>query len=160
MKTILSIVLLIVFAVVANFLATIVVNLAGLPGALLSGTPGKRSIARFKFGSVIAALGQSYVYLAYAAFIVNWTMLAARREDVPFGFILWPVAFLAVLGPIWKNWIQGRIEAKEVMRETGFANPQVEGLQYTVLASIVAFLLFAFFPSVMKFGWTWVTYIR
>ena len=160
MKTILSIVLLIVFAVVANFLATIVVNLAGLPGALLSGTPGKRSRAQFKFGSVIAALGQSYVYLAYAAFIVNWTMLAARREDVPFGFILWPVAFFAVLGPIWKNWIQGRIEAKEVMRETGFANPQVEGLQYTVLASIVAFFLFAFFPSVMKFGWAWVPYIR
>lgn len=126
MKTILSIGLLIVFAAVATFLVTIVVNLAGLPGALLSGTPGKRSKARFKFGSAIAALGQSYVYLAYTAFIVNWTMLEARREDVPLGFILWPVAFLAVLGPIWKNWIQGRVEAKEVMRETGFANPKLK----------------------------------
>jgi len=63
MKTILSIALLVALAVVANFLATTLLNVAALPGALLSGTPGKRSKIRFKLGSAIAALGQSYVYL-------------------------------------------------------------------------------------------------
>jgi hypothetical protein len=94
------------------------------------------------------------------AFIVNWTMRAARRDDVPLGFVLWPVAFLAVIVPIWINWIRGRVEAKEVMQETGFANPQVEGLQYTVLATFVAFFLFAFVPRTMSAVWGWVPYVN
>src|ERR1700730_1937772 len=159
MKTIISIVLLIVLGAVAQFLCGILLNIAGLPGALLAGTPGKRSKQQFKFGSIVAALGQSYVYLAYVAFIVNWTMKAARRDDVPLGFVLWPVALLAVVVPIWINWIRGRVEAKEVMQETGLANPQVEGLQYTVLATFVAFFLFAFVPSIMSAGWGWVPYV-
>ena len=160
MKTIFSIVLLIVFGAIAQFLCSILLNIAGLPGALLAGMPGKRSKAQFKLGSIVAALGQSYVYLAYVAFIVNWTMKASRRDDVPLGLVLWPVAFLAVVIPIWVNWIRGRVEAKEVMQQTGFANAQVEGLQYTVLVTFVAFFVFAFVPSIMSVAGGWVPYIN
>jgi hypothetical protein len=160
MKTIGSALLLVVFGLVANFLAGFLLNIAGLPGALLAGTPGKRTKRRFKFGAAIAAVGHSYLYLAYTAFIVNWTMRAARRDDVPFAFVLWPIAIFAVMMPLYVNWIRARVEAKEVLRETGCANPQVDGLQYTLVTAFIAFFIFAFAPSVMRLGWAWVPYVN
>lgn len=41
MKTVLTVGLLIVFATVANFLIVFLLNLAGFPGALTAGKPGK-----------------------------------------------------------------------------------------------------------------------
>ncbi len=155
MKTLFSIVLLIVFGAIASFLSVFLLNIAGLPGALLAGTPSKRSKGRFIFGSIMSALGQSYVYLAFIAFIVNWTMLAARREDVV-GFLLWPFAFLAVLIPIWLTLIRARVEA----REQESANPQVEALHLTVIAALLGFFVFAFVPIVMRAAWGWVPYVN
>jgi hypothetical protein len=80
MKTIFTLGLLILYAVVANFLTVFVLNIAGLPGAFLAGKPGFRSRSQFIIGSVVSALGQSFVYLAYTAFIVSWTMLAISDQ--------------------------------------------------------------------------------
>jgi hypothetical protein len=153
-KTLFAIALLIVFGVVANFASVFILNIAGAPGALLAGTPGRRSKGRFVLGSIVSALGQSYVYLAFTAFIVNWTMLAARRGDVV-GFLLWPFAFFVVVLPMWMNLIRARVEA----REHEHANPQVEALHLTMLATLLGFFVFAFAPSVMKAGWGWLPYL-
>lgn len=155
-KTLLSILLLLVFGAAASFLATFALNIVGLPGALLAGTPGVRSKQRFQLGAIVAAVGQSYVYLAFTAFIVNWTMRASHREDIVWGFLLWPVAFLTVVVPMWTNLIRGRVES----REQEFANPQVEALHYTLLAALLAFFVFAFVPSTMNAGWGWVPYVK
>lgn len=155
MKTIFCIVLLIVFGIIANFLSVFILNLAGVPGALLAGFPGKRSKARFIFGSIVSALGQSYIYLAFTAFVVNWTMLAAKREDVV-GFLLYPFAFLAVLIPIWFALIRARVEA----REQESANAQVEALHITALVAFLGFFVFAFVPSVIRFAWGWLPYVK
>lgn len=155
MKTLFSIVMLIVYGGIATFLSLFLLNIAGLPGALLAGRPGKRSKGRFIFGSIISALGQSYVYLAYIAFIVNWTMLAARRNDVV-GFLLWPFAFLVVLIPIWVTLIRARVEDQEQKS----ANPQVEALHLTVIVALIGFFVFAFVPMVMRVAWGWIPYIR
>jgi hypothetical protein len=45
-----------------------------------------------------------------------------------------------------------------VLRETGFANPQVDRLQYTLATTSIAFFVFAFAPKVMRFAWAWVPY--
>jgi len=155
MKTIFSIVLLIVFGVIANFLSVFLLNVAGLPGALLAGTLGKRSKRRFIFGSIVSAIGQSYVYLTYTAFIVNWTKLAAGRDDVV-GFLLWIFAFLAVIVPIWIALIRARVESQE----TEVASPQVEALHLTVIAALLGFFVFAFVPSVINAAWGWVPYVK
>lgn len=155
MKTVFCIVLLIVFGIIANFLSVFILNIVGLPGALLAGFPGKRSKARFIFGSIVSALGQSYIYLAFTAFIVNWTMLAANREDVV-GFLLYPFAFLAVLVPIWFALIRARVEA----REQESANAQVEALHITLLVAFLGFFVFVFAPSVIRFAWGWLPYVR
>ncbi|MBN1255562.1 MAG: hypothetical protein JXA50_09845 [Deltaproteobacteria bacterium] len=155
MKTIFSIVMLIIFGVIVSFLSLYLLNIAGLPGALLAGAPGKHSKRRFIFGSIVSALGQSYVYLTFTAFIVNWTMLAARREDVV-GFVVWPVAFFAVFIPIWLAHGRANTEA----REQKSRNAQVEALGFTFLVSLLGFFVFAFVPSVMRAAWGWLPYMK
>ena len=152
MKTIFTIGLLIVFAIVANFLIVFLLNLAGTPGALVAGRPGQRSKARFIAGSLVAALGQSLVYLGFVAFIVNWTRLAISIQSV--SIIAWPVAFFAVMVPIWMNLIRARLEA----REASFANPQVEALHITTLIALLGFFIFAFVPNAIEPVYGWIPY--
>lgn len=154
MRAVFAIGFLIIFGVIANVAAVFVLNLAGLPGALAAGRAGKRSKSQFVFGSVLAAIGQSYVYLAFAAFIVSWTTIAAARGDVS-GLALWPFAFFVVVVPMWMTMIRARVEAQELEH----ANPQVEALHLTMLVVLVAFFVFTFIPVVMSAGWAWVPYV-
>ena len=154
MKTLFSIVVLIILGVVVNFVAVFVLNFAGLPGAFIAGKAGKRSKGQFIFSTVISAIGQSYVYLAYTAFIVNWTMLAISKQGV--SFVIWPIAFLAVILPLWINLIHARVEAKEME----YASAQTEALHITVLLTLIGFFIFAFIPRVMEIIYNWVPYIK
>ena len=106
------------------------------------------------FGSIIAAIGQSYVYLSFTAFIVSWTRLSAGREDVA-GLAVWPVCFLVVALPIWMTLIRARVEG----RESGHANPQVEALHLTTLVALVGFVVFAIAPVIVRVAWGWVPYV-
>lgn len=103
----------------------------------------------------MSALGQSYIYLAFTAFVVNWTVLASNREDVV-DFILYPFAFLAVIFPIWFALIRGRVEA----RDHEHANAQVEALHITLLVIFLGFFVFVFAPNVIKFAWGWLPYVK
>jgi hypothetical protein len=154
MKTLMSIAILVGFGIAAQFLSIFLVNLAGTPGALLGGTPGARSKGRFVIGSLVSALGQSYAYLAFVAFVVNWTKLASHREDVV-GIFLWPVSFLVCFVPIYMCLIRGRVEA----REQCHANAQVEALHITVLLTLVGFIVFTFLPRAIRLGWPWIPYL-
>ena len=154
MKTLATIGFLIFFGFVANFLMMIALNIAGLPGVAVAGEPGIRSKQQFIFGSIVSALGQSFVYLAYAAFVVNWTALAISHQNV--SIIIWPISFLAVILPIWVILIRARLEA----REHGIANAQVEALHLTVIAALIGFFIFAFIPAAMQNLYGWVPYMR
>jgi hypothetical protein len=153
MATILTLGWLFLYGVIANFLTVFVLNIAGLPGAFLAGRPGFRSKQKFILGSVVSALGQSFVYLAYTAFIVSWTMLAISHQKI--SIFAWPAAFLAVLIPLWLNLIRARLES----REQEHSNAQVEGLHITFLLTLLGFFVFALFPSVMQSGYGWVPYV-
>ena len=153
MKTLFSIVVLIILGIIINFVAVFVLNFAGLLGALLAGKPGKRSKGQFIFGSIISAIGQSFVYLAYTAFVVNCTMLAISKQGV--SFIIWPIAFLAVVLPLWFNLIHARVEAKEMEH----ASAQTEALHITFFLSLIGFFIFAFIPKVMEIIYSWIPYI-
>ncbi len=155
MKTVFSIALLAIFGILAGFLSAFLLNIAGLPGALLAGKRGKSSNGRFICGLIISALGQSYVYLAFIAFIVNWTIGAGKRNDV-IGILLWPFAFLVVFIPMFLTY--GR--ATEEARAQGNINAQVEGLGFTFIVALIGFFVFAFAPIVMKTAWGWVPYFN
>jgi hypothetical protein len=156
MKTIFAAVVLVVLGIVANFLSIWVLNVAGLPGALIAVAPSKASKGRAILAIVLTILGQSYVYLAYTAFIVNWTSTASARSDVPMGFLLWIPALLVVIFPIW--WMMG--SSSERAKARGFVSVQDEAVGITFLIVILGFILFAFIPSLIKLGWGWVPYVR
>lgn len=153
MKTLFSIAVLVVLGIIANFVAVFILNVAGVPGALIAGKPNKRSKGQFIFGSIISSIGQSFVYLAYTAFIVSWTMLAISEQGV--SFLIWPIAFLAVVLPLWINLIRARVEAKEMEH----ANAQTEALHITLLLTLLGFFIFAFVPKVMEIIYSWLPYI-
>jgi hypothetical protein len=57
-------------------------------------------------GTFVSIIVQSYVYLAYTAFVVNWTALAISHQGIN-GFLIWPVSFLAVTVPVLKASLGG-----------------------------------------------------
>ncbi|MBM3119464.1 MAG: hypothetical protein FJ006_07955 [Chloroflexi bacterium] len=154
MNTLIAVLILAILGVAMNFLGVFILNLAGLPGALLAGKPGKRSKWRFTFGSIVSAIGQSYIYLAYTALIIGGTMLAISKYGVV-SFIIWPIAFLAVVLPIWFNLIHARVEAKELE----YGNPQTEALHITTFLTLIGFFIFVFIPKVMEFMYKWIPFI-
>ena len=153
MKTLFSIAILIIMGIIVNFIAVFILNIVGVPGALIAGSPGKRSKSQFVFGSIVSAIGQSFVYLAYTAFVVNWTMLAISNQGV--SIVIWPIAFFAVIIPLWINLIHARVEANEMEH----ANAQTEALHITVILTLIGFFIFAFIPRVMEVIYSWVPYI-
>jgi hypothetical protein len=140
--------------IISGFIAVFVLNIGGLPGALMAGKPGRRSRRQFIFGSIISAIGQSYVYLAYTAFVVNWTMLAISKRGI--SSFVWPIAFLAIVLPLFLNLIRARVEAKEMEH----ASAQTEALHITFLSTLVGFFIFAFIPEVMEILYDWIPYIE
>jgi len=152
-NTLVTIGILIVFAAIAYFLMLYLLNFAGLPGALLAGRPGLRSKGRFMFGSIVSAIGQSFVYLSNTAFVVNWTLLAIRNQDV--SILAWPLAFLAVTIPLWMNLGHARTEASEMEH----ASAQTEALHLTFVLVPIGFLVFAFVPSIMYAMYSWLPYV-
>ncbi len=153
MKTLFSITILVVLGIITNFIAIFILNIAGLPGTFIAGKPGKRSIWQFIFGSFISAIGQSFVYLAYTAFVVNWTILVISEQGV--NFIIWPIAFLVVIFPISLNMIRARVENQEM--EHG--NAQTEALVLTFFLTLIGFFIFVFIPKIMEIIYNWVPYI-
>ena len=56
MKTLFAIIVLLVIAGIANFIAVFVLNFAGLPGALLAGRRDEQSAKRFTTAVVFSAI--------------------------------------------------------------------------------------------------------
>lgn len=154
MKTVSVVLILLAAGLLIKFLTVLALNLAGLPGALAAGQPGKRSKQRLICGSIVSALGQSYLYLAYVALIVSWTRLSAEHADV-IDFVIWPFAFFAVMAPIFSSLLTAKAEAAEYEH----ANPQVVALHLTVLTSLLGFVAFTSFPALARTLWFWVPFV-
>lgn len=158
MTTFSTILLLIVYGAIISFAGIFVLNIAGLPGAFLAGKPDKRSKTQLLIGVFVSAIGQSFVYLAYISFIVSWTNFKIDNVDtITIKFLIWIFAFLASFLPILKMRTIARVEDNE----TGayHRNPQVEGLDVTLLIALIAFFIFVFLPQTMTFLWSWVPYV-
>ncbi|MGB5026179.1 MAG: hypothetical protein WBO44_12565 [Saprospiraceae bacterium] len=101
-------------------------------------------------------MGQSYIYLAYMAFIVSWTLLRISTYDLS-KIPIWIFAFLAALLPI--KFMSGDAVMEDIESGGQYKNPQVEAISWTLIISIIAFFVFVFAPSVMNYLWGWVPYV-
>jgi hypothetical protein len=159
MKTFLFIVVLLFGSGFVWKVSLTVLNLAGLPGALVTGISNKRQsvggILRFGFGAIISALGQSYGYLAFVAVVVilvrHWV-----HDEGGFGYVLWPVGFIAAFMPVYLCAAAGIGEA-----EMGYSewNAQVVAITLTEILAVIAFFIFPFVPNVVLLGWLWISYL-
>jgi len=146
--------LLIVFGIISTMLSLVILNFAGFPGTLLAGHPAEQSKMRSKFGTMISALIQTYLYLSYTAFIVGWTLIKTNQEAI-INFFIWLFAFIVVIVPLWITLIKSIVNLKEGQN----ANSQTKGLYITTLSTLIGFFLFAFFPKTMTWLWEWVPYV-
>ncbi len=140
-----------------RFLQPYVLVIAGLPGVILGGMYTNRTQPRFILGSIVSAIGQSYVNLAFVALTVAYAGAAVQRDDV-IGFFVWPVAFLVVFIPTYSvstGVSIGNLKAKE---DNPVLSAQIGALHITLLATIVSFFLFIFVP-VSMLPWAYVPYV-
>jgi ABC-type Na+ efflux pump permease subunit len=154
-KTILATIVLFIFGLTA-LVCGWVFNLAGVPDTIFATDIGKAGKGRAILAVVLATLGQSYIYLGYVAFVVNWTDTVVAQNDVPLGFLLWIPALLIVVYPI--SWMIGFTRTRAEAR--GFRSAQDAAVPITFLVAILGFIVFAFVPSLIKMGWSWIFYIR
>ena len=157
MITIVEVLTLVVFGVLALVVAMFGVNFVGIPGMLIAGATGHRSKGRFIVGCIVSVLAQSYLYLAVTGFIVSWTQFTLRREHAV-SWLLWPVAFLAVMLPLSATISSARIS----VRTAKYPDYVVHGLitlDITIVITFIGFLVFAFIPCVMRVGWGWLPYL-
>ncbi len=151
MPTVFSILILFLGPTIALLPIAIAINVAGTPGALIAIKPVVRSGSRFLLATMIAAVGQSYVYLAWVALVVSWTQ--GREHAIM--WLVWPFAFFASVAPIVKLQAESRKEAIE----NGFSNPQVEACSFTLVLAFIGFLAFTLSPYLMNVCWSWVPYV-
>lgn len=95
---------LIIVGIIAYFIMPFILTLVSLPGrftAFPGDMPSMPSRQRFLLGITICISAQSYLYLAYTAFIVNWTTLAIQKQRA--SFIILPIAFLSAVLPLCES---------------------------------------------------------
>jgi len=172
MKTFFLIVLLIVCLCLGAWkIFLFALNMAGVPGSLIAAGlswPPKsfpsnceagrvfsfRSMIRFLTAAMVATLGQSYVYLAFVAFIVSFTRHRAHGEGM-FSYVLWSMAFIASFAPIYLCTAAAIFEAAEGKSEW---NANVYAIRFTELIAVIAFFVFAFYPNLIALGWSWINW--
>lgn len=152
-----------VLGVMMKFVAAFVLEALSIPGKLVI-TPdrsGKCSQFRFVLGVSVAALLQSYVYLVYGAFVVQWTKLAMHDHGAQ-PVVLF-AAFFAVFFPVGSR-LQKALKAlgeeeRSFRREVAedFQNRanererahglRAKALSATFILTIFASVVFFFFPK-------------
>jgi hypothetical protein len=158
MKTLALSVALIVCGFVVSRVSLTLLNIAGLPGALIAwGTSDKArttgGVVRFALGVMISMIGQLYVYLAWVGVIVNFVK---HESGAVLAAVIWPVAFIAAFFPVY---FCGAAAAAEAGAGESEWNPQVYAILYTEIGTVIGFFIFAFFPKVVAVGWPWITYV-
>jgi len=149
MSTLIVVGILIVIGFSGQWLWLTVLNLAGIPGALIGGGGGR---ARGIFGIMLAVLGQSYVYLGFVAVVVIWTKYYIHQKDLV-EFFVWPASFFACVYPIYMCAAAAEGERSR-RRGSGVQTVAVVSSQFI---AAIGFLVFVFVPSVVLAGWPWIS---
>jgi hypothetical protein len=154
MKTALIILFfLVLYGAVSRLIGVAVLNIAGLPGALIARNATRRTEPRYITGLIVSTIGQAYVYLAFMIYIINWTRTHTDPESFS-KYVIWFFCAVATIGAIQRMHIQASKELKE--NPTDPLNPQIQALFCTEVLSFFGFFVFLFFPGISEPLWTWV----
>jgi hypothetical protein len=152
MRTLIAVGILIVIGFSGQFLWLTVLNLAGMPGAFIG--YGKAGLARTILGTIVAILGQSYVYLAFVGLVVAGTKYYIHQGAI-LPIFVWPAAFFACFFPIYLCAAAANAEYSE----GSGSGVQTNAVLMSELIAAIGFFVFAFFPNVIALGWPWIPWL-
>lgn len=143
----------IIYIFVSRLFGVFILNIVGLPGALI----GRNSIyirePKYILGVIISAIGHIYVYLSFMIYIITWTRLRVEGNGF-IKYLVWFFCLVATVGAIQQIHHNAKKEATEF--SNGFENPQILSLLLTEVVSFFSFFLFVFYPNAINPLWTWV----
>ena len=155
MSTLIAVGILIVIGFSGQLLWLTVLNLAGVPGALIGGGFRREGRwARTILGIMLAVLGQSYVYLAFVALVVTWTKYYIHQKGMSPIFV-WPASFFACVFPIY---LCAAAAEGEYSQGSGSTVQTIAVIIGQFIAAI-GFFVFVFFPNVILVGWPWISWL-
>ena len=143
----------------SSFLGGLLLNLAGVPGALIAckSTSNYRRDFFWILGFVIAFLGQSFVTLSWVAGIVYFTKQAAQNKDV-WKWLVWSIAFFAACSlqistEKAARWEEANNDPKQDYRYIMIQkyNPSGTAVRFTWLVCLLGFSVFTFFPNTLNY---------
>ena len=74
MKTIFTILIfIIIYGVVSRLIGVFILNIIGLPGALIGRKAINKREPKYILGVVVSALAHIYVYLSFMIYLITWT---------------------------------------------------------------------------------------
>lgn len=141
------------YGLISRLIGIPILNLIGLPGALIGYKSKSKNEIRFVVGVMVSAIGHIYFYSAFMIYVIEWTRLRVIDSGIS-KYVIWFFCMVAVVGPIQKLYQTAKNEATEF--PTGFENPQIQSLLVTEVISFFSFLLFAFYPESIEPIWSWV----
>lgn len=156
METFITILKLIGLMLANSFLSLIILNMAGLPGALLN-LGNKNQNIRYYISVFFAFLGQLYIYLAFVSFIISYCNFKIENDSIN-KYLLYIIAFFVIVPPIAKMSIDAEKEAK--LSSLELLPPQVSALKWTWLISTICFFVFIFNAEIMTSLWGYIPYVK
>jgi len=159
----------IISLLIYGLVARLTVHIPLYPVILLKRLMNGNSHGRI-FAIAVSAIFQSYLYLAFIAFIVGRTL--SLTEKGVGSLIVWFIAFFVAVYPIWSLWrrdsnslkgtsaIDGKVGELPMMVEQKnmfFLLTRSEFIAFIV--ALIGFFLFAFIPESMMTLYWWVPYV-
>lgn len=126
-------------------------NIAGLPGVLISFKSKPRSLL-FYTGLIISITFQSYVYLSYQLVVITFVKQNIIEGEI-INYFIWLLAVYACYYPIRKNELDA---LKEARLDNLPINSNLLALKTTVIISMFSFLVFAFSSITVRDFWFWL----
>lgn len=137
---------------------TFVIGFASIPGGLIAGDwkPDWKwnSRGRLTLGLIVAFIGQAYTALAFAGALVGGIRMLQSTGRVVV-WVLFIAGLLYAYYPI-------RLAAKDVVSRHESAatlNCREKAVMLAVYVPIPGFLIFWFFPEVLRLGWGWLPFV-
>jgi hypothetical protein len=157
MKTVFIIIFFILlYGAMTRIIGITVLNIVGLPGLLIGYKTTRRTDIRYIVGLIVSIAGQVYAYFAFMIYIINWTRTQVDPESFT-KYIIWFFCAGSAIGAIQQIYDQAKRESIE--HPTGYENPQIQALQFTVIISFVGFFIIVFYPEITEPLWAWVNRI-
>jgi len=127
----------------------IIAAIASSPAVIVSERTFKQRGVLPTWGVLLTAACVLYVLLAFSAFVVESARPSLAAIHGPSKYLLWAIAFFVAGLPGWM-----------MLRDSPGATPTMRGaVPIGVPLSDAGFLVFVFFPSVLRFAWGWVPHL-